>query len=166
MSDKDWLAKKKLSASSIHRLLLPSAARRIAKARIVISKMDNQGETIREPFCSACSVIGGTVRASGRIIRRQERIPQPAPIRGPENDRLGFITYFKGEYKLHTQDTAEPTKEIDSRARKTFPSHSPALATASLAFLKVAQETAGEKLPPPAFVAGHSLGEHTALAVA
>jgi hypothetical protein len=42
----------------------------------------------------------------------------PAPVRGPqEGDRLAFITYFKGEYKLHTQDTNEPLKEIDQEVR-------------------------------------------------
>ncbi len=41
----------------------------------------------------------------------------PAPIRGPETDRLAFITYFKGEYKLHSQETAEPVKEIDQEVR-------------------------------------------------
>ncbi len=41
----------------------------------------------------------------------------PAPIEGPQGDRLAFITYFKGEYKLHSQETEEPVKEIDQEVR-------------------------------------------------
>jgi hypothetical protein len=41
----------------------------------------------------------------------------PAPVYGPQGERLAFITYFKGEYKLHTQDTGEPLKEIDQEVR-------------------------------------------------
>jgi hypothetical protein len=37
----------------------------------------------------------------------------PAPLKTPRGDRLAFITYYKGEYKLHTRDTAEPMKEVD-----------------------------------------------------
>ncbi len=42
----------------------------------------------------------------------------------------------------------------------------PALVTVSLVCWQVANEIAGSRLPTPAFVAGHSLGEYTALAVA
>ena len=52
----------------------------------------------------------------------------------------------------------------DDELRKTINTQ-PALVTVSFACLKAAQET-GRGLPTPAFVAGHSLGEYTALAAA
>ena len=52
----------------------------------------------------------------------------------------------------------------EDELRKTINTQ-PALVTVSFACLKAAQET-GKGLPAPAFVAGHSLGEYTALAAA
>jgi len=52
----------------------------------------------------------------------------------------------------------------EDELRKTVNAQ-PALVTMSFACLKAAQET-DKGLPPPAFVAGHSLGEYTALAAA
>jgi Tol biopolymer transport system component len=41
----------------------------------------------------------------------------PAPLKTPRGDRLAFITYYKGEYKLHTKDTSEPVKEVEQEVR-------------------------------------------------
>jgi hypothetical protein len=41
----------------------------------------------------------------------------PAPLKTPRGDRLAFITYYKGEYKLHTRDTAEPMKEVEQEVQ-------------------------------------------------
>jgi [acyl-carrier-protein] S-malonyltransferase len=53
----------------------------------------------------------------------------------------------------------------DDELKKTSNAQ-PALVTVSIACLRAAQEVAGKALPVPAFMAGHSLGEYTALAAA
>jgi hypothetical protein len=41
----------------------------------------------------------------------------PAPLKTPRGDRLAFITYYKGEFKLHTKDTGDPVKEVDQEVQ-------------------------------------------------
>lgn len=53
----------------------------------------------------------------------------------------------------------------DEELRKTFNAQ-PALLLVSTACLKAAQEVAGKAFPMPTYMAGHSLGEYTALAAA
>jgi [acyl-carrier-protein] S-malonyltransferase len=53
----------------------------------------------------------------------------------------------------------------EEELRKTVNAQ-PALVLVSIACLKAAQEVAGKALPLPVFMAGHSLGEYTALAAA
>jgi Tol biopolymer transport system component len=37
----------------------------------------------------------------------------PAPLKTPQGNRIGFISYFKGEYQLYTLDPAEQSKEVE-----------------------------------------------------
>jgi Tol biopolymer transport system component len=37
----------------------------------------------------------------------------PAPLTTDKGDRVGFISYFKGEYQLYTLDPSEPTREVE-----------------------------------------------------
>jgi len=41
----------------------------------------------------------------------------PAPLKTKAGDRLAFISYFKGEYRLHTKDLSEPLKEPEQEVR-------------------------------------------------
>jgi hypothetical protein len=41
----------------------------------------------------------------------------PAPIHGGANTRVGFISYFKGEYKLQSIELTEPMKEVDQEVQ-------------------------------------------------
>jgi hypothetical protein len=44
-------------------------------------------------------------------------IMAPTPLKTPKGDRLAFITYYKGEYKLHIRDAADAMKEVDQEVR-------------------------------------------------
>lgn len=37
----------------------------------------------------------------------------PAPLKTVQGDRIGFITYFKGEYQLFTLNPADPSREVE-----------------------------------------------------
>jgi hypothetical protein len=41
----------------------------------------------------------------------------PAPLAGRSGERLAFISYFKGEYRLQSIDTAEPVKEVEQEVQ-------------------------------------------------
>ena len=41
----------------------------------------------------------------------------PAPLVGRPSERLAFISYLKGEYNLHTKDTADVSREIEQDVR-------------------------------------------------
>jgi Tol biopolymer transport system component len=42
----------------------------------------------------------------------------PAPLSGRGGERLAFISYFKGEYRLQSIDTAEPVKEVEQEIQQ------------------------------------------------
>ncbi len=39
----------------------------------------------------------------------------PAPLTGRAGDRLAFVSFFKGEFRLSSKDLQEPVKEVDQR---------------------------------------------------
>ena len=41
----------------------------------------------------------------------------PAPIHGASATRVGFISYFKGEYRLQSIELTEPMKEVDQEVQ-------------------------------------------------
>ncbi|HXY40009.1 MAG TPA: hypothetical protein VEQ10_10075 [Vicinamibacteria bacterium] len=41
----------------------------------------------------------------------------PTPLKAPHGERLAFLTYYKGEYRLHAHDTEEPMKEVEQDVR-------------------------------------------------
>jgi hypothetical protein len=38
-------------------------------------------------------------------------------LKGKNADRLAFITYYKGEYRLYAKDLNEPLKEVEQEVR-------------------------------------------------
>ncbi len=74
----------------------------------------------------------------------------------------------KSLFKEADEAAGFPLTEIffegpEEELRKTINTQ-PALVAVSLAYLQAARESAGDKLPPASFVAGHSLGEYSAMA--
>lgn len=89
---------------------------------------------------------------------------------GMGKDLFDSFDSIKKLFKEADEAVAFPLSKIcfegpDEELRKTSNAQ-PALVTVSLACLKAAQEVAGNNLSAPAFTAGHSLGEYTALAAA
>jgi hypothetical protein len=41
----------------------------------------------------------------------------PAPLTGRGGERLAFISYFKGEYRLQSIETSEPVKEVEQEVQ-------------------------------------------------
>ncbi len=85
-------------------------------------------------------------------------------------DLLAAFDTTKNVFRQADDATGFPISKLfmegpDEELRKTVNAQ-PALVTMSIACLMAAREVAGDKLPPATFMAGHSLGEYTALAAA
>lgn len=102
----------------------------------------------------------------------QEKIAYVFPGQGSQEVGMGLQVY------VHFASAREVFDEVDktlgfplSRLCFEGPEEEliqtvnvqPAILTVSIAYLKALQEASGNKFPGPAFVAGHSLGEYTAL---
>jgi len=98
------------------------------------------------------------------------------PGQGSQSVGMGHDLYdnfnsAKAIFEQADKSTGVPLSQLcfegpEDELRQTINTQ-PALVTVSYACLKVAQEVSdGESLPPPTYVAGHSLGEYTALTAA
>ncbi len=95
---------------------------------------------------------------------------QGAQTVGMGKDLYDSLDSVKALFKQADDAAGFPLSKIcfegpDEELRKTSNAQ-PALLVVSIACLRVAQEIVGNKLPTPSFMAGHSLGEYTALAAA
>lgn len=95
---------------------------------------------------------------------------QGSQVVGMGKDLFDGFDSVKKLFKQADEAVVFPLSKIcfegpDEELRKTSNAQ-PALVTVSIACLRAAQEVAGKNLPAPAFMAGHSLGEYTALVAA
>ena len=95
---------------------------------------------------------------------------QGAQTVGMGKDLYDSFDSVKTLFKQADEAVGFPLSKIffegpEEELRKTSNAQ-PALVAVSIACLRAAQEVGGKNLPAPAFMAGHSLGEYTALAAA
>ncbi len=105
----------------------------------------------------------------------RERVAYVFPGQGSQEVGMGFDVYVHFDSAREVFDEADKTLGFPlSRLCFEGPEEElvqtinvqPAVLTASIALLRAAQEASKQILPPPTFVAGHSLGEYTALVAA
>ena len=95
---------------------------------------------------------------------------QGAQVVGMGKDLYESFDSVKALFKQADDAVGYPLTKVffegpEEELRKTSNAQ-PALVAVSIACLKTAQEVGGKNLPAPAFMAGHSLGEYTALTAA
>ena len=95
---------------------------------------------------------------------------QGAQVVGMGKDLYDSFDSVKALFKQADDAVGFPLTKIffegpEEELRKTSNAQ-PALVAVSIACLKAAQEVGGKNLPAASFMAGHSLGEYTALAAA
>jgi len=102
----------------------------------------------------------------------QEKVAYVFPGQGSQEIGMGLDVYVHFASAREVFDQADKTLGFPlSRLCFEGPEEEiiqtinvqPAVLTVSIAYLKAVQEASGQNFPAPAFVAGHSLGEYTAL---